>query len=163
MILDLAKPVPSQKLLGDVSRGINTLSRGTAQSSTSALLCPLPASPPELGIFREPKYDLLCLCCKSLMFHFTLELVSPCCAWGNCMCPSGKESSETIQGYRWCSNHLCCLACSHSVSMTPSQSWEAHNRCVIRTIYWHLTLNHASPNKDSWILALPRHTGRQNT
>lgn len=73
----------------------------------------------------------------------------PCCAWGNRICPSGKESSETIQGYRWCSSHLCCLACCHSVSMTPSQSWEAHKRCVIRTIYWHLTLNHASPNKDS--------------
>lgn len=104
---------------------------------------PAPREPPRA--FREPKYDLLCPCCRSLTFHFTLELVSPCCAWSNHICPSGKESSETIQGYRWCSSHLCCLACRHSVSITPSRSREAHKRCVIRTVYWHLTLNHAPP------------------
>lgn len=62
--------------------------------------------------FESP--NMICCVCvpaeKASCFTSHLELVRPCYAWGNRVCPSGQESSGSLKGYRRCFDSLCCIA-----------------------------------------------------
>lgn len=139
-----AKLEPSGRCFWGIN-GINPLSRGPAPCSTSALLCLLPKSHPSREN-SEPKSDLLCVSLLEKPRVSLHLLVSPCCAWGIPVCPSGKEMQKPCRVQMMLQPFV--LPGLLPLTLNDSMAiLELHKRCVIRTIDWYLTWNPAPPTK----------------